>query len=176
MKDLIRRLRPETFDEIIALLALYRPGPLGSGMVDDFIKGKHGKGGATSDLPQLKEILGDTHGVILYQEQVMKIASALANFSLSDADILRRAMGKKKSSEMQKQQEKFMEGAKKNKISQQKAQKIFELMLNLLNTVSINHIVLRMRLLPTKPHILRPTILLNSWQHCSAARWIIRIK
>ena len=129
MKDLIRRLRPETFDEIIALLALYRPGPLGSGMVDDFIKGKHGKGGATSDLPQLKEILGDTHGVILYQEQVMKIASALANFSLSDADILRRAMGKKKSSEMQKQQEKFMEGAKKNKISQQKAQKIFELML-----------------------------------------------
>jgi DNA polymerase III subunit alpha len=128
MKDLIRRLRPETFDEIIALLALYRPGPLGSGMVDDFIKGKHGKGGATTDLPQLREILKDTHGVILYQEQVMKIASALANFSLSDADILRRAMGKKKSSEMQKQQEKFLEGAKKNKIPQQKAQKTFELM------------------------------------------------
>jgi DNA polymerase-3 subunit alpha len=128
MKDLIRRLHPDTFDEIIALLALYRPGPLGSGMVDDFISRKHGKGAVTSDLPQLQEILKDTHGVILYQEQVMKLASALANFSLSDADILRRAMGKKKTSEMQKQQEKFLEGAKKNKIPQAKAQKIFELM------------------------------------------------
>ncbi len=128
MKDLIKRLRPENFEEIIALLALYRPGPLGSGMVDEFIKGKHGKGTVTHELPQLKKILEDTHGVILYQEQVMQIASALANFSLSDADILRRAMGKKKAEEMHKQQEKFLEGAKRNKISQQKAQTIFERM------------------------------------------------
>jgi DNA polymerase-3 subunit alpha len=129
MKDLIKRLKPDNFDEIIALLALYRPGPLGSGMVDEFIKGKHGQGTAEYDLPQLKDILEDTHGVILYQEQVMKIASTLANFSLSDADILRRAMGKKKSEEMKKQKEKFIEGTKKNKIPAQKAQKIFDLML-----------------------------------------------
>ncbi len=128
MKDLIKRLRPENFDEIIALLALYRPGPLGSGMVDEFIRGKHGKGSVTYELPQLKEILEDTYGVILYQEQVMKIASTLANFSLSDADILRRAMGKKKSEEMLKQKEKFVEGAKKNKIPLHKAQTIYERM------------------------------------------------
>lgn len=128
MKDLIKRLRPENFDEIIALLALYRPGPLGSGMVDEFIRGKHGKGSVKYELPQLKEILEDTYGVILYQEQVMKIASTLANFSLSDADILRRAMGKKKSEEMLKQKEKFLEGTKKNKIPQHKAHTIYERM------------------------------------------------
>lgn len=128
MKDLIKRLRPENFDEIIALLALYRPGPLGSGMVDEFIRGKHGKGSVKYELPQLKEILEDTYGVILYQEQVMQIASTLANFSLSDADILRRAMGKKKSEEMLKQREKFLEGTKKNKIPQHKAQTIYERM------------------------------------------------
>ncbi len=129
MKDLLKRLRPESFDEIIALLALYRPGPLGSGMVDEFIKGKHGQAAVSYDLPQLKEILEDTYGVILYQEQVMKIASTLAHFSLSDADILRRAMGKKKSEEMKKQKDKFLEGAKKNKIPLQKAQTIFDRML-----------------------------------------------
>lgn len=128
MKDLIKRLRPENFDEIIALLALYRPGPLGSGMVDEFIRGKHGKGSVKYELPQLKKILEDTYGVILYQEQVMQIASTLANFSLSDADILRRAMGKKKSEEMLKQREKFLEGTKKNKIPQHKAQTIYERM------------------------------------------------
>ena len=128
MKELITRIRPESINDLTALLALYRPGPLGSGMVDDFIKGKHGIISVTYELPQLEEILKETYGVILYQEQVMKIASTLANFSLADADLLRRAMGKKKASEMAKQKKKFLEGAKQNKISPKKAEKIFDLM------------------------------------------------
>ena len=132
-------------------------------MVDEFIKGKHGKGTVSHDLPQLKKILEDTHGVILYQEQVMQIASTLANFSLSDADILRRAMGKKKSEEMRKQQEKFLEGAKRNKIPQQKAQTILSAWQNLLNMASINRTALHMRSSPIKRLISRHTTRLNSW-------------
>jgi len=128
MKDLLVRIKPGNIDDLTALLALYRPGPLGSGMVDDFIKGKHGQIAISYELPQLEGILKETYGIILYQEQVMKIASALASFSLADADLLRRAMGKKKPSEMAKQKEKFLEGARKNKIQPQKAEKIFELM------------------------------------------------
>jgi len=128
MKELLVRLKPENIEDLTALLALYRPGPLGSGMVDDFIKGKHGKISVKYELPQLKDILRETYGIILYQEQVMKIASTLANFSLADADLLRRAMGKKKASEMAKQKEKFLGGCKKNKINSRKAEKIFDLM------------------------------------------------
>jgi DNA polymerase-3 subunit alpha len=128
MKELITRIKPESIEDITALLALYRPGPLASGMVDDFIKGKHGKKSVTYELPQLEEILKETYGVILYQEQVMKIASTLASFSLADADLLRRAMGKKKASEMTKQKKKFIEGARKNRINISKAEKIFDLM------------------------------------------------
>ena len=95
MRDLIVRLKPENFNDITALVALYRPGPLESGMVHDFIKGKHGKIKVSYDVEQLRSILRDTYGVILYQEQVMEIASVLANYSLGEADILRRAMGKK---------------------------------------------------------------------------------
>jgi len=95
MKELLVKMKPNTFEDIIALVALYRPGPLGSGMVDDFIKRKHGKTDIIYDLPQLEPILKDTYGVIVYQEQVMKIASVLAGFTLGDADLLRRAMGKK---------------------------------------------------------------------------------
>lgn len=128
MKDLVVKLRPENIWDLIALLALYRPGPLGSGMVDDFIKRKRGDIPITYELPELKEILAETYGVILYQEQVMHIASTLANFSLGDADLLRRAMGKKKSDVMEAQKEKFLLGAKKNRINPKKAEQIFNQM------------------------------------------------
>jgi DNA polymerase-3 subunit alpha len=128
MRDLLTKLKPENFREIIALVALYRPGPLGSGMVDEFIKRKHGKEAIRYEVKDLEEILNDTYGVIVYQEQVMRIASKLANFSLEDADILRRAMGKKDPREMDTQKEKFLEGARKNKINAKKAEKIFDLM------------------------------------------------
>jgi len=128
MRDLLVKLKPETFREIIALVALYRPGPLKSGMVEEFIKRKHGEGSVRYELPDLKEILKDTYGVIVYQEQVMRIASTLANFTLEDADILRRAMSKKDPKEMEMQKEKFLEGARKNRINPKKAEKIFDLM------------------------------------------------
>ena len=128
MRDLLTKLKPESFRDIIALVALYRPGPLASGMVEEFIKRKHGQGLIRYDLPELKEILEETYGVIVYQEQVMRIASSLANFSLEDADILRRAMSKKDPKEMEMQKEKFLEGARKNRFHLTKAEKIFDLM------------------------------------------------
>jgi DNA polymerase-3 subunit alpha len=128
MRDLLTKLRPENFREIIALVALYRPGPLGSGMVEEFIKRKHGKEAIRYEVKDLEEILSDTYGVIVYQEQVMRIASKLANFSLEDADILRRAMSKKDPREMDMQKAKFLEGARKNRIHASKAEKIFDLM------------------------------------------------
>lgn len=128
MRDLLIRLKPQSFKDIIALVALYRPGPLDSGMIGEFIKRKHGQESIRYDLPSLEEILKDTYGVIVYQEQVMRIASTLANFSLEDADNLRRAMSKKDSMEMERQKEKFLEGAKKNRIPVKKAEKIFEQM------------------------------------------------
>jgi len=128
MRDLVTRLRPSTFEDIIALVALYRPGPLGSGMVDDFINRKHGRTLIHYDLPQLEDILKGTYGVILYQEQVMQIASLLANYTLGEADLLRRAMGKKISEEMAKQEERFLMGCRKNSIPEGKAKKIFDLM------------------------------------------------
>ncbi|MFQ5901278.1 MAG: DNA polymerase III subunit alpha [Thermodesulfobacteriota bacterium] len=127
IKDLLVRLKPEDFEDIIAIVALYRPGPLGSGMVDDFIKRKHGKTKIRYELPELKPILEPTYGVIVYQEQVMQVATSLANFSPGDSDILRRAMGKKKPEEMAEQKEIFLTGAKKNKIPAKKAEKIFNL-------------------------------------------------
>ncbi|MZG54057.1 MAG: DNA polymerase III subunit alpha [Nitrospinae bacterium] len=128
MRDLLKKLKPDCFEDIIALLAMYRPGPLESGMVDDYVKRKHGTMELKFDLPQLRDILKETQGVILYQEQVMKIASVLAGFSLGDADLLRRAMGKKKPEEMAAQREKFMTGSEVNKIDLKKAEKIFDLM------------------------------------------------
>src|SRR3989338_1518787 len=124
MTDLILKLKPNVFSDITALVALFRPGPLGSGMVDDFIARKHGRTAIRYELPQLEEILRDTYGVIVYQEQVMKIASLLASFSLGEADILRRAMGKKKPEEMAKQKERFISGCEVNKIPKRKAVKI----------------------------------------------------
>ena len=127
MKDMVKRLKPESIEDLTALLALYRPGPLGSGMVDDYIFAKHGSIEVSYELPQLEEILKETYGLILYQEQVMKIASSLAGFAMADADILRRAMSKKKASEMAKQKDKFLAGATNNHIKPEKAEKIFEL-------------------------------------------------
>ena len=128
MKDLVVRLLPERFEDLVALLALYRPGPLKSGMVDDFIKRKQGKTQITYEVSELKEILEETYGVIVYQEQVMKIATKLASFNLSQADILRRAMGKKNAEEMAMQKKNFIEGAQKGKIAGRKAEKLFDLM------------------------------------------------
>ena len=95
MRDILRRYQPTRLEDLTALNALYRPGPIQGGMVDDFINRKHGRKKVTYDLPELREILEETYGVILYQEQVMQIANRLAGFSLGEADILRRAMGKK---------------------------------------------------------------------------------
>ena len=128
MKELLVKLKPSCFEDIIAICALYRPGPLGSGMVDDFILRKHGKKAITYDFPQLEPILKDTYGVIVYQEQVMLIAQTLGNYSLGGADLLRRAMGKKKPEEMAKEREKFLQGAKENKLDQKKAEAVFDLM------------------------------------------------
>lgn len=128
MKDLIRRLKPEVFDEITALVALFRPGPLQSGMVDDFIARKHGLAPVSYPHPELESILASTYGVILYQEQVMQIAQILAGYSLGAADLLRRAMGKKKPEEMAKQRAIFLQGAKKRDIEEEVAEHIFDLM------------------------------------------------
>jgi len=128
MRDLLKKLKPDDFEDIIALLAMYRPGPLESGMVDDYVKRKHGTMEEKYDLPQLEAILKETHGVILYQEQVMKIASVLAGFTMGDADLLRRAMGKKKAEEMAAQREKFMKGSQEKKFDAKKSEKIFNLM------------------------------------------------
>jgi len=127
MIDLVKRLEPKNIEDITALLALFRPGPLGSGMIDDFINRKKGKVEIQYLHPQLEPILRDTYGVIVYQEQVMQIASALAGFSLGQADILRKAMGKKVKEIMKKQNQLFLKGAVKNGIDRKKAQEIFDL-------------------------------------------------
>ena len=128
MRDLLTRLLPDCFEDIIALVALYRPGPLESGMVDTFIECKHGRQEIVYPVPQLKKILQETNGVILYQEQVMQIAQVLAGYTLGQADMLRRAMGKKKASEMAEQRQIFMDGAEKLKVPLDKAEQIFDLM------------------------------------------------
>ncbi|HET9469334.1 MAG TPA: DNA polymerase III subunit alpha, partial [Vicinamibacterales bacterium] len=128
MRDILRKAKPQRLEDLIALNALYRPGPLRSGMVDDFIARKHGKVKVTYELKELEPILGDTYGVIAYQEQVMRIAQSLAGFTMGQADMLRKAMGKKDPKVMAKQREVFMEGAKAKGINEKKAAKIFELM------------------------------------------------
>ncbi|WP_439950896.1 DNA polymerase III subunit alpha [Desulfolucanica intricata] len=128
MRAILRDLRPEVFEDIVALVALYRPGPLGSGMVDDFIKNKHGLKEVVYLHPILEPILRDTYGVILYQEQVMRISSDLAGFSLGEADLLRRAMGKKKPEVIAGLRSQFLEGAKKKNVDPEIAGKVFDLM------------------------------------------------
>ena len=130
MKDLVRRLQPDRFEDIVALVALFRPGPLQSGMVDDFIARKHGRIDGPIDYlhPSLEPVLRPTYGVILYQEQVMQIAQVLAGYTLGGADMLRRAMGKKKPEEMAKQRGKFVEGAVARGVPESQAAYIFDLM------------------------------------------------
>ena len=128
MKEYLVKLKPNCFEDLIAMVALYRPGPLGSGMVDSFIKRKHGTEQFKYDFSQLEPILKDTYGVIVYQEQVMLIAQVLAKYSLGAADLLRRAMGKKKPEEMAKQKKIFLAGAAENKLNIKKAESVFDLM------------------------------------------------
>jgi DNA polymerase-3 subunit alpha len=130
MKDLIRRLQPDCFEDIVALVALFRPGPLQSGMVDDFIERKHGRIDGPIDYlhPLLEPVLKPTYGVILYQEQVMQIAQVLAGYTLGGADLLRRAMGKKKPEEMAKQRSIFVDGARARGVAEHQAAHIFDLM------------------------------------------------
>jgi DNA polymerase-3 subunit alpha len=128
MKDILRRLKPEKFEDLIALNALYRPGPIGGGLIDDFIKRRHGKVKVAYPHPLLEEILRETYGVIVYQEQVMQIASVMGGYSLGEADILRRAMGKKKKEVMEAEAKKFIDRAKRKGIKASDARKVFELM------------------------------------------------
>src|SRR5262245_5955694 len=128
MRELLRKAKPERLDDLIALNALYRPGPLKSGMVDDYISRKQGKTEVKYELSQLAPILEDTYGVIAYQEQVMRIAAVLAGFTMGQSDVLRKAMGKKDPKVMAKQREAFMEGALANGVNAEKAEKIYDLM------------------------------------------------
>lgn len=128
MRDLIKRLQPDCFEDLIALVALFRPGPLQSGMVDDFINRKHGRAKVIYPHPKLEPILRPTYGTIVYQEQVMQIAQVLAGYTLGAADILRRAMGKKKPEEMAKQREIFCKGSVERDVDKDVATHIFDLM------------------------------------------------
>src|ERR1700730_14254904 len=128
MRDVLRRYQPSSIEDLTALNALYRPGPIQGGMIDDFIDRKHGRKKIEYELPELQEILQETLGVIVYQEQVMQIANRLAGYSLGEADLLRRAMGKKIASEMAAQRERFVTGANQRGYPPRKVEKIFDLM------------------------------------------------
>ncbi|HKA32581.1 MAG TPA: DNA polymerase III subunit alpha [Candidatus Binatia bacterium] len=128
IREMTVKIRPSCFEDLVAILALFRPGPLDSGMAEQYIQRKHGREQIKYLHPRLQETLKDTHGVIVYQEQVMQIARVLAGYSMGEADILRRAMGKKDPEEMAKQRERFVEGAVKNKIDADKAGEIFDQM------------------------------------------------
>jgi DNA polymerase-3 subunit alpha len=125
MKDLLVKMKPESFEDLIALVALYRPGPLGSGMVTDFINGKKGRQEIRYATKELKNILSETYGVIVYQEQVMQVASELAGYSMGEADVLRKAMGKKEPELIEEQRVPFLEGCQRNSIPDKKAADIF---------------------------------------------------
>jgi len=127
MRDILRKLKPSRFEDLIAVLALYRPGPIGSGMVDDFIQRKNGKVKVKYDHPLLEPILSETYGIMVYQEQIMKVASSLAGFSLAQADSLRRAVSKKKPELTEQQKKPFVEGSVKNGVPEKVAERIFEL-------------------------------------------------
>jgi DNA polymerase-3 subunit alpha len=128
MRDVLRRYQPNSIEDLTALNALYRPGPIQGGMIDDFIDRKHGRKRIEYELPELQEILQETLGVIVYQEQVMQIANRLAGYSLGEADLLRRAMGKKIAAEMAAQRERFVTGANQRGYPPKKIEKIFDLM------------------------------------------------
>jgi DNA polymerase-3 subunit alpha len=125
MRDALRKLRPDRFEDIIAIVALYRPGPMDN--IDSYVNRKHGREGIESLHPMIEPILKETYGVIIYQEQVMQIAQVLSGFSLGEADLLRRAMGKKIKKEMAAQKTRFVEGAVTNGVDRARAEYIFEL-------------------------------------------------
>ncbi|MBD2598432.1 DNA polymerase III subunit alpha [Nostoc spongiaeforme FACHB-130] len=129
MKQIVRDLKPSNIEDISSILALYRPGPLDAGLIPKFINRKHGRENIDYESQILEPILNETYGIMVYQEQIMKIAQDMAGYSLGQADLLRRAMGKKKVSEMQKQQEKFIDGSTKNGVKKQVAEKLFDDML-----------------------------------------------
>lgn len=128
MQEICRKLRPKGLEDLAALNALYRPGPLDGGMVDDFIERHHGHKSVRYIIPEMKEILSNTYGILVYQEQIMQLAQKLAGYSLGDADLMRRAMGKKKREEMAVHEQKFIDGAIQRGIKREKAQQIFSLM------------------------------------------------
>ena len=128
MVEICRKLKPESLEDLSALNALYRPGPLDGGMVDDYINRRHGRDKVSYIVPQMKEVLENTYGILVYQEQIMQLAQRLAGYSLGEADLMRRAMGKKKKEEMALHEQKFISGAVERGIKQQKAEEIFSLM------------------------------------------------
>jgi DNA polymerase III subunit alpha len=128
MVEICRKLKPESLEDLSALNALYRPGPLDGGMVDDYIERRHGRRRVQYIVPQMKEVLENTYGILVYQEQIMQLAQKLAGYSLGEADLMRRAMGKKKKEEMAKHEQKFVSGAVERGIAKEKAEKIFSLM------------------------------------------------
>jgi len=128
MKTLVKDLKPSVFEDLGALVALFRPGPLNSGMVGDFVQRKHGRAKVEYKHPSLEPVLNDTYGTIVYQEQIMQIAQSMAGYTLGQADILRRAMGKKKAEEMDKQREGFVQGSIKNNVDQKVAEELFDTM------------------------------------------------
>jgi len=127
MRELLKKILPDCFEDLVAVLALYRPGPLGSGMVDQYIERKHGRQDVSYLHPLLRDVLKETYGVVLYQEQVMQCAAILAGYTLGEADLLRRAMGKKKLDVMEQQRTKFVEGCVKGKVDRKKAEEIFDI-------------------------------------------------
>lgn len=128
MREVMKKLKPSVFEDVVALVALYRPGPLQGGVVDSFINRKHGREPIVYVFPQLEPILKNTYGVCIYQEQVMQIANVISSYSLGEADMLRRAMGKKKPEEMEKQKQRFLDGAKKNHFDATKAEELFDIL------------------------------------------------
>ncbi len=176
MKDLLRKLKPEKFEDLMAAVALYRPGPLQSGMVDDFIKRRHGKVAVAYDLPQLKDILESTYGVIVYQEQVMEIARMLGAYTPGDADILRKAMGKKLPEEMAEQRMKFLKGARENKVAPKIAAKIFDIMEKFAGYGFNKSHSAAYALMPTIPPTSRLTTRLRLWRPSSPPIWEIPIR
>ncbi len=164
MKAELRRLKPERFEDLIALNALYRPGPMD--MIPDFIRRKQGRVEVKYPHPALEEILKETYGIIVYQEQVMQIASKMAGFSLGQADILRKAMGKKLANVMLSMREKFIEGARKNNISDKSAIQVFDLMEQFAQYGFNKSHATAYALLAYRPLISRSIILFNSWPPC----------
>ncbi len=128
MQEICRKLKPKGLEDLAALNALYRPGPLDGGMVEDFIARHHGQKSVRYIVPEMKDILSNTYGILVYQEQIMQLAQKLGGYSLGEADLMRRAMGKKNREEMAKHEVQFIKGAVQRSIKEDKARQIFSLM------------------------------------------------